>query len=94
MKLEEFFASEPFRARFLARVQNELSQTSLANFALDEAGNLLMEEIALRDQQIAALAQEKADLIAKTTADHQLIAELRERAEAAGDRRRSSPAKG
>jgi hypothetical protein len=83
MKLNEFLENEKYRASFLARIQNELAQTTLSNFALDVAGDLLIGEIVARDATIEALSQEKNDLIAKTTADRELIATLRERAEKA-----------
>ena len=83
MQLDQFFANEGFRVRFTERLQREASSTALANYALDEAGNLLMEEIASRDAQIEKLKSDNADLVAKTTADRELIQQLRERAELA-----------
>lgn len=83
MNLNDFTGNQAFVGRFNERVQRELNATITSNFALDVAGDMLIEEIQMRDKRIAELEQANADLVAKTTSDRELIAQLRERAEKA-----------
>ena len=78
MNLSEWLKDSTFNARYTARRDAELAQTMLANFALDVAGDMLIAEVALRDEKIKQLEQENVERVAKATADHQLIGQLRE----------------
>ena len=90
MRLDEIAKDPVWRERFLARVQAELSQTLLNCIALDVAGDMLIESSQAKDKALEELGQEKAALLEKSTNDHNLIGELRERAEKAEGRKRSS----
>jgi hypothetical protein len=87
LNLQEYFKIDGFANRNNDRLQRECAQMLLANLALDEAGNLLEENIKLRDDEIAKLKRLNEELVAKTTSDHALVAALRERAENAENER-------
>ena len=67
----QFNVNDPnLSAALQSRLVKELGEMALANFARDIIGDSLIAEKE-------ALEQHNADLIAKTTADRQLILELR-----------------
>ena len=71
MNIAEYLKNDGVRGLLLARLQREIADTIVANFALDEIGGAL-------EGDNAALRQQVANLVEKTTADHALIAALRE----------------
>lgn len=70
MNLGEYLKDDGIKQRLMVRMQNEYAATCVANFALDEVGTLL-------EQEISSLRQQNADLTAKTTNDHDLVKVLR-----------------
>lgn len=70
MNLNEYLKDPGIQQRLMLRAQNEYGATSMANFAMSEIGTLM-------EQEIATLRAQNAELVTKTTADHELIAVLR-----------------